>query len=274
MQHGQELLSGAPDLAIDRLLDFLLRFATIQTSVGVQTSRIVLNTTRIANAYGYDITMMLFQRNVAISLTPRHQEGHPATCTAHPTTALTHHRSLPINFLLNAELSRMSWWAFDTKPTLEALEERFDQVLNAPRVSRWLILFLISVANSAFCLLFGGDFPAAGFVFLGTCLGFYARQELNLRHAYHYLTVLVAAFVSSMTVGLGMHTGLSETPQIALSTCVLFLIPGVPFINSMIDFFDGYILNGVSRIINALFIVFSITIGLSGTLILLRLSLI
>ena len=34
----------------ERFLDFLLHFATMQTSVGVQTSRIVLNTTRIAEA--------------------------------------------------------------------------------------------------------------------------------------------------------------------------------------------------------------------------------
>ena len=55
----------------ERFLDFLLHFATMQTSVGVQTSRIVLNTTRIAEAYGYSVTIMLFQRNVAISIIPR-----------------------------------------------------------------------------------------------------------------------------------------------------------------------------------------------------------
>lgn len=257
----------------EELLDFLLHYATIQTSVGVQTSRIVLNTSRIAETYGYDATMMMFQRNVAITLIP-HEQGNQRRCPqSHPTTALTHHRTLPLNFYLNAELSRLSWYIHDRKPKISELNALLEQTLNAPHLSRWLILLLISIANSSFCFLFGGDIQGGLFVFLGTFLGFFARQELNKRHAYHYLTVLVAAFISSFTVGLGSLTGLSSTPEIALSASVLYLIPGVPFINSMMDFLDGYMLNGVSRLINALFIVISITVGISGTLVLLNLSL-
>lgn len=251
------------------LLDFLLHYATVQTSVGVQTSRIVLNTSRIAEAYGYHTTMMMFQRNVAITLVPHSEEALDQRRKVHPVTALTHHRTLPLNFYLNAELSRLSWYIHDNKPSIESLEGRLNDILNAPRVSRWLILMLISFANSAFCLLFGGDLYGAFFVFVGTLSGFYVRQELNLRHAYHYFTVLVAAFISSFIVGLGALTSLSATPQIALSTSVLYLIPGVPFINSMVDFLDGYMLNGLSRLINAILIVISITVGLSGTLVLL-----
>lgn len=257
----------------ERFLDFLLHFATVQTSIGVQTSRIVLNTTRIAEAYGYDVTMMLFQRNVAITIIPHCYEDKPSLeyrRQAHATTALTHHRSLPLNFLLNAELSRMSWWAFDNKPSIEELEQRFEGVLTMPRVNRWLILGLVSAANAAFCALFQGDPWAILFVFIATLIGFFCRQELNLRHAYHYFVVLSAAFLSSITVGLLTLTGLSETPQVALSTSVLYLIPGVPIINGIMDFFDGYILNGISRLMNALLIVGSIAIGMSLTLFLLE----
>ena len=58
------------DIDKEQLLEFLLRYATTQTSVGVQTSRIVVNTTRIAHAYGYELTIMMFQRNIAMTLTP------------------------------------------------------------------------------------------------------------------------------------------------------------------------------------------------------------
>ena len=108
------------------------------------------------------------------------------------------------------------------------------------------------------------------FVFLSTLIGFYARQELNKRHTYHYFVVLVASALSSMTAGLLILTGLSSTPQIALSTSVLYLIPGVPIINGIMDFFDGYMMNGISRLMNALFIVGSIAIGVSVTVILLN----
>lgn len=260
----------------ERFLDFLLHYATVQTSVGVQTSRIVLNTTRIAEAYGYDVTMMLFQRNVAITIIPHCYEEKPSLeyrRKAHATTALTHHRSLPLNFQLNAELSRLSWWAFDNVPSIEELEAGLERVLNLPKVNRWLILTLVGFANAAFCLLFQGDFYATAMVFVATLLGFFVRQELNLRHAYHYFVVLAAAFTSSFTVGLLSLTGLSATAQVALSTSVLYLIPGVPIINGIMDFFDGYLLNGISRLTNALLIVVSIAIGVSLTLFILNLKL-
>lgn len=272
---NSELLSDQI-LEQERLLNILLYYATIQTSVGIQTSRILLNTSRIAEVYGYDVTMMLFQRNVAITLIPHTDENTPykrRNQTAHATTALTHHRSLPLNFQLNAELSRMSWWVFDNKPTLDELEEELDRVLSLPRVNRWLILTLVSAANAAFCLLFEGDAWATAFVFLATMLGFFTRQELNLRHAYHYFVVITAAFISSITVALLTLTGYSATPEAALSTSVLYLIPGVPIINGIMDFFDGYILNGISRLMNALLIVCSIAIGMSITLVLLGKSL-
>lgn len=260
----------------ERFLDFLLHYATVQTSVGVQTSRIVLNTSRIAESYGYDVTMMLFQRNVAITIIPHCDEVKPSLeyrRKAHATTALTHHRSLPLNFQLNAELSRLSWWAFDNHPSIEELKTRLEGVLRLPKVNRWLLLILVGFANAAFCLLFKGDAYATMMVFVATLVGFYARQELNLRHAYHYFVVLAAAFLSSFTAGLCMQTGLSQTPQVALSTSVLYLIPGVPLINAIMDFFDGYILNGISRLTNAFLIVVSIAIGVSLTLFILDLKL-
>ena len=41
-------------------------------------------------------------------------------------------------------------------------------------------------------------------------------------------------------------------------------------INGIMDFFDGYMMNGISRLMNALFIVGSIAIGVSVTVILLN----
>ena len=264
------------DVDPEQLLDFLLRFATMQTSVGVQTSRIVVNTTRIAHAYGYELTIMMFQRNITMTLMPASGNTSPTcpnTSCVHPTTGMMRHRHRPLNFFLNAELSRLSWYTYDNHPSLNELEERFQTIIDTKPVNRWLILFLISLANMAFCLLFGGDLGSAGFVFLGTLCGFFVRQELNARHAYPYLVVCVSAFVASFVVGLGAKFGLETYPEIALGTSVLYLIPGVPFINGVMDLLDGFMLNGVSRLMTAVMIVISITVGLSCTLMMLDLSL-
>jgi uncharacterized membrane protein YjjP (DUF1212 family) len=49
----------------------------------------------------------------------------------------------------------------------------------------------------------------------------------------------------------------------AFATSILFLIPGVPLINSVIDLMDGYIINGIDRGINALIHAFAIAAGLA-----------
>lgn len=263
------------DIDKERLLDFLLRYATTQTSVGVQTNRIVVNTTRIAHAYGYEPTIMTFQRNMTMTLSPVLGDGRHSyrPLDAHPVSGMLQHRHGPLNFFFNAELSRLSWYTYDNHPSLDELEERFQKILNTPPMNRWLMLYLISQANMAFCLLFGGDLVSGLFVFLGTFCGFLLRQELNRRHVYHYLTVVLSAFVASFVVGLGAKFGYEEFPKIALSASVLYLIPGVPFINGMMDVLDGYILNGISRLLTAVMIVVSITVGLSVTLMSLGLSL-
>lgn len=263
------------DIDKERLLDFLLCYATTQTSVGVQTNRIVVNTTRIAHAYGYEPTIMTFQRNMTMTLSPVLGDGRHSyrPLDAHPVSGMLQHRHGPLNFFFNAELSRLSWYTYDNHPSLDELEERFQKILNTPPMNRWLVLYLISQANMAFCLLFGGDLVSALFVFLGTFCGFLLCQELNRRHVYHYLTVVLSAFVASFVVGLGAKFGYEEFPKIALSASVLYLIPGVPFINGMMDILDGYVLNGISRFLTAVMIVVSITVGLSVTLMSLGLSL-
>ena len=264
------------DIDPERLLDFLLRFATTQTSVGVQTSRIVVNTTRVAHAYGYELTIMMFQRNITMTLMPATSDNTEASHISraqHPVTGMIRHRHLPLNFFLNAELSRLSWYTYDHHPSLEELEDRFEAIVTSPPVNRWLILFLISLANMAFCFLFGVDFGSGLCVFAGTLCGFFVRQELNARHVYPYLVICVSAFVASFVVGLGAKLGLEANPEIALGTSVLYLIPGVPFINGMMDLLDGFMLNGISRLMTAVMIVISITVGLSCTLMMLNLSL-
>ena len=72
---------------------------------------------------------------------------------------------------------------------------------------------------------------------------------------------------------MGAKFGLETYPEIALGTSVLYLIPGVPFINGMMDLLDGFMLNGISRLMTAVMIVISITVGLSCTLMMLNLSL-
>ena len=63
------------------------------------------------------------------------------------------------------------------------------------------------------------------------------------------------------------------TAETALATSVLYLVPGVPLINGVIDIVEGHILIGFSRLINALLLIICIAIGLSATLLMVKNSL-
>lgn len=257
---------------LDLLIDFLLDYTSFQTGIGVQTSRIIQNSMRIAESFGCNVTVMMFQRTVSISL--RKTTSYNNKQYTKHITALTNHKAKPINFLLNSELNKFSWYVHENRPTLEEVNKKFQEIISMKTLNRWIMLAMISVATAAFCKLFGGDNISALFVLISTACGFWVKQELSQRKLYIYGITVVSSFISSFIVGLLLNlTIISQTPTIALSTSILYLVPGVPFINAFMDFFDGYILNGWSRLTNAFLILISMTIGITTTLITLDLSL-
>ena len=75
------------------------------------------------------------------------------------------------------------------------------------------------------------------------------------------MRTFAAAFVSSMLAGTGAWLFDFKT-AIAISTSGLYLVPGGPLLNALIDIFDGHVLAGFSRLANASAIIFAMTVGL------------
>lgn len=247
---------------IQELLNFLLEYSTSLMGVGVQTSRVVKNTTRIAEAYGFDIDMTLFQKSIIMTLADKEDP-------LHPKTSVDKIKSLALNFEIISTLSALSWYIYDNHIPLSEAKHRFQGIMAKPRLSRWVVLFLVSCANASFCRLFGGDGMAMGVVFIATLVGFFIRQEMMARHMNHLLVFVTSSFIASMIGGSAVYLHLGTTPTIALASSVLYLIPGVPLINSVIDVLDGHVLAGTSRFINACLLIICIAVGLSITFLLL-----
>ena len=53
---------------------------------------------------------------------------------------------------------------------------------------------------------------------------------------------------------------IGSTPQIALATSVLFLVPGVQMLNSIMDLMHGHILMGISRGVHSIMMIVCIAI--------------
>lgn len=247
---------------IQELSNFLLDFATTLMGAGSHTSRVVRNVVRIADSFGYGVDMTIFQRNVTMTIKLRDDYSIRRTYVRRIP-------ALPLNFRTISDLSALSWEAYDNHLELSELQKRYSVIITRAPLSRWVVLVLVAFANAAFCRLFGGDMIAMGLVWVATFFGFFVRQELMKRHINHMVVFVVCAFIASLIAGLGFRYNLGTTEDIALGTSVLFLIPGVPLINSILDLLEGHVLVGWSRAINAFILIICIAMGLSMTLLIL-----
>lgn len=91
-----------------------------------------------------------------------------------------------------------------------------------------------------------------------------------MRTTWPFLDLLLHRIPDRLWPASGFISG--TTPETALGTSVLFLIPGVPLINSIFDLLEGHVLVGISRAVNALILIVCIALGLSVTLLILGLD--
>ena len=249
---------------VNYIADFISRYVTHMLGAGVHTSRVVRNSKRIGEALGTEVRIHTSQKTATLTVC---EKGGSTM-----STRVLDIPGFPISFEWNADLSALSWAAYDNDMSLEAIRHKFDELISKPKINPWFVLFMVGLANASFCRLFGGGVWAMLIVFTSTLVGFFTRQHLTRRGVNHYIVFIVSAFVASLCASSALSLGI-ESAEIALATSVLYLVPGVPLINGVIDITDGHIQIGISRLVNALMLIVCIAIGMSGTLMLVKDSL-
>lgn len=249
---------------IGEVADFISRYASFMLGAGVHTSRVVRNSKRIGEALGTDVRLHTSQKTAMLTVCEKNGRLMDTRVVDIP--------GYPISFEWNADLSALSWAAYDNDMSLDAVRHKFDEIVSKPRINPYFVLFMVGLANASFCRLFGGGLWAMLIVFTSTLIGFYVRQHLTRRKVNHYVVFIVSAFVASLCASSALSLGI-DSAEIALATSVLYLVPGVPLINGVIDITDGHIQIGISRLVNALMLIVCIAIGMSGTLMLVKDSL-
>ena len=251
MKTGESLLS---------IGKFIAEYSAHLMGAGVHTSRVVRNTKRIGEAFGLDVKLSVFHRNIILTIIDK-ACNEVIDIPAHP-----------ISFEHNSELSALSWEAVDNHLSLEELKDKYKKIISAPRIHPLFVLLLVGFANASFCKLFGGDLISMGIVFSATITGFYLKQQMQAKKINHYVVFIVSAFVASLCASTALI--FDTTSEIAMATSVLYLVPGVPLINGVIDVVEGYVLTGFARLTEASLLIVSIAIGLSFTLLMVKNSLI
>ena len=239
---------------MNKLGHILARYVAIMVASGTHSSRINRSAKRIAEAYGYDLRINLSLRNISIML-----------CNPNDTSEQYHEiitaPVAPISLSNNADLSRFSWEVYDKKMSMEDFEAKFNKIISTPRYSHNIVALMASLASFGLCYLFNGTIWAMIMVFISTFISFNLKSFLTKKQVNNHLTILLTALTASLIASLGGFVD-EQTGSVAVTTSVLYLVPGVVFISGIIDTLEGFVVIGFSRLVNATLHTISLAIGL------------
>ena len=245
------------------IAELLLDVADALLSAGAQTSRVHRNVSRLAESFGYEVHLLAFPRTLTLTLL-----GGNTDPAASPLTIVRKTRPAALNFRMLSALRILTWDVFIKKLSPAECRSRYEKILSeTQRISGVCLWAFVALANASFCYLLGGyALPNGGVrsslvVFAGTFLGFFVRATLTKWRANHLIVFALSAFVASFVAGTLANAWDFQT-DLAVSTSVLFLVPGVPLLNGVIDIAEGYAFAGISRLVNASCLVLAMTLGL------------
>lgn len=250
--------------SVEEACVFLSDYAAWLMGCGATCIRVEKNVCRMARRWDMTVEMILMPNHVHLSLWDAHR--------AHACHTMDRIRPAGISFHLNTLLSELSWAVADRKVGFEEAKECMQRVVATkpePPVQVWM---LASLANLSFCRLFGGDGVSMLIVLMATLVGYRVKQVMLQDGFDVRLVFFCSAFFSSVIGSAGYVFGWGGTPELALGTSVLYLIPGIPYINSVSDLLDGHYLSAFSRFMHAAVLTACLSAGLCGGLILMDLE--
>lgn len=234
--------------------NILLEIGALLMSSGANSNRIRVTLERIASGLGYGTELLITHRALMLTIIEKDQQ--------HFFSRLKRTSPHGVNFRVVSGISHLSWNVLEQNWTVAQISEEVQRLKSLPHYPRVIILALVGLAGSAFCRIFGGGYVEMMVAFVATVVGLFVRQEAIRVNFNPYMCIFFASFTASFIAGIAEMYHIGAQPDKAFATSVLFLVPGVPLINSVTDLLEGNLQNGIIRGINGLIIAFSIAMGL------------
>ncbi len=233
---------------------FLADYAVSLLGSGATCIRLEKNILRMASAFGKKVELTIMPRHIHMTVWQPNADDQ--------FTSISSVKSGPISFSLNTTLSRLSWRVADEGLSLDETRKKLLEATTTDKANPWLTLLLASLANASFCGIFGGDPTAMSIVFIATAAGFNLKQLLAKLHADTRLAFFLCAFVSSVIGSSDFLFPSGSTPAVAVGTSVLYLVPGIPFLNSFSDLLYRHYICAFSRFTDAMILTGCLSLGL------------
>ena len=249
---------------LEKNIALLLEISVILMQSGGNTKRVISCVNRFASALGLKSHALISHKSIIMTVTDLKTKTHYTEVTQIP--------SYKINFLRLSEISRASWDAVDYAWQYNQIQNIINTIKQKNTYPKQLVWLSVSMAGAAFAKLFGGDYINMIVAFLATLIGLFVLHLTNNYINNRYVKTYLVSFVAATVAGFSIIQSWGDKPEIALATSVLFLIPGVPLINSFNDLYNNHILNGMVRFISGIMVVLSIGLGLISAMTLLNIN--
>lgn len=245
-----------------RVADLLLDIGSMLLASGAHCGRVRRNIERVAEKWGYKVELFLSFTGLMLSIKD----------TQHPARRVARFKSCPlhgVHFGKVTEISLLTWRVLEEDASIDEAEKRLVEIKAMPHHPRWQILIGLGAACACLCTLAGGDWKDAVITFTATFCGMFVRQEILKLRFNPIIGFIAASFITTLIAGMDTLHHIGASPEKALATAVLYLVPGVPLINSTIDLIEGYIPTAVARGVYGGFILLCIAVGMSMSILLL-----
>jgi uncharacterized membrane protein YjjP (DUF1212 family) len=235
-----------------KITQAIIKAAVLMLEFGAESILIEQTAQRLGIALGMNsVEMSLIPAAIVLTTLNNNQSV--------TTTRRVHHK--PINMSIVCDVQKMVI-------QIERNNYNANYVMNylkniKPNLyNRWLVIFMVGFACASFSNLQNGDLNAFFITFAVASFAMFIRQELNRKRFVMIITFGITAFIATVLASLSILFNLSTTPNVILASSVLLLVPGVPFVNSFLDAFKGYLSMGWGRWLQAIILTIASSSGI------------
>lgn len=241
------------DLEQDRVLDVAVQAGNILLENGAEISRVEDTMARICEHFGIDSANAFVLTNGIFLTAGGVGDRRYAAVKYIPVKGTRFDKIVAVNQISRELVSG--------ECTIQEAEKRLEEADSMPGKSPLTLITASGLSSAAFCIMFGGTFiDALSALIVGIILYLYVIavsrfkiSKLMLNITGGMIVTLLCYMLVDLNVGQHLH-------QIIIGA-IMPLIPGVNFVNSIRDFVNEDYLSGAVRLLDAILVFVSISIG-------------
>lgn len=239
-----------------RFADLILDMGTYMLASGAHCGRLNSNLGRLASTWNFDINMSPTFKGLLVTVKDLND----------PTNSVTRYKTSPthsVHLAVLTQVSHLSWKVQEEKLPISYVEKEFIAIKGKSNYNDIIVALAVGLSCAGLCLFSLGDEINALVAFVAAFLGSLVRVFFAKKNFNPMICISIAAFVTTLITGLGQLYGIGAHPEAAMATAVLYLIPGVPLINCVIDLIEGYLSAAINRALFGGFILLCIAAGMT-----------